>query len=206
MYLIGLTGGIASGKSLVSARLVELGAILVDADVLARQVVEPGTPGLAAIAEHFGPGVIAADGTLDRPALGAIIFADPEQREVLNGITHPAVWQRARELFAAAPEGSVVVYDVPLLVEGAKGRQLDFDLVVVVDASMDTRLHRLMELRGMSREEAGHRLSSQATDAERLAVADVVIDNNGSIESTLQQVDSLWAKARALSGAEPKLE
>jgi len=205
MYLIGLTGGIASGKSLVSARLVELGAILVDADVLAREVVEPGTPGLAAIAEHFGANVIAADGSLDRPALGAIIFADPEQREVLNGITHPAVWRRARELFAAAPEGSVVVYDVPLLVEGAKGRKLDFDLVVVVDASTETRMRRLVELRGMTREEAGHRLSSQATDAERLAVADVVIDNNGTVDTTIQQVDSLWAKAVALSGAEPKL-
>ena len=205
MYLIGLTGGIASGKSLVSARLVELGAIIVDADVLAREVVEPGTPGLAAIAEHFGANVIAADGSLDRPALGAIIFADPEQREVLNGITHPAVWRRARELFAAAPEGSVVVYDVPLLVEGAKGRKLDFDLVVVVDASTETRMRRLVERRGMTREEAGHRLSSQATDAERLAVADVVIDNNGTVDTTIQQVDSLWAKAVALSGAEPKL-
>ena len=211
MYLIGLTGGIASGKSLVSSRLVELGAVLVDADVLAREVVEPGTPGLAAIAEHFGPGVIAADGTLDRAALGAIIFADPEQREVLNGITHPAVWRRARELFEAAPKDAVVVYDVPLLVEGAKGRQLDFDLVVVVDASTETRLRRLMELRGLSREEAGHRLNSQATDAERLAVADVVIDNNGTIEATRRQVDSLWAKASALaatstvSGAESKL-
>lgn len=206
MYLIGLTGGIASGKSLVSARLIELGAILVDADVLAREVVEPGTPGLAAIADHFGAGVIAPDGTLNRPALGAIIFADPAQREVLNGITHPAVWRRARELFAAAPDGSIVVYDVPLLVEGAKGRKLDFDLVVVVDASIETRRQRLIEKRGMTAEEAGHRLSSQASDAERLAVADVVIDNNGSVEQTLQQVDSLWAKAVALSGAEPKLE
>ena len=206
MYLIGLTGGIASGKSLVSRRLVELGAVLVDADVLAREVVEPGTPGLAAIAEHFGPGVIAPDGTLDRPALGAIIFADPDQREVLNGITHPAVWRRARELFAAAPEGAVVVYDVPLLVEGAKGRKLDFDLVVVVDASQETRMRRLVELRGLTPQEAAHRLSSQATDAQRLAVADVVIDNNGSIDDTIEQVDSLWAKAVALSGAEPKLE
>ena len=206
MYLIGLTGGIASGKSLVSARLVELGAVLVDADLLAREVVEPGTPGLAAIAEHFGPGVIADDGTLNRAALGAIIFADPGEREVLNGITHPAVWRRARELFAAAPNDAVVVYDVPLLVEGAKGRQLDFDLIVVVDAALETRRQRLVENRGMSSEEAGHRLNSQASDAERLAVADVVIDNNGSVEATIAQVDSLWAKAQSLSGAEPKLE
>jgi dephospho-CoA kinase len=200
MYLIGLTGGIASGKSLVSSRLAEHGATIVDADVLARDVVEPGTPGLAAIVEHFGPDVISPDGTLNRPALGAIIFADPEQREKLNAITHPAVWRRARELFSAAAADEVVVYDVPLLVEGAKGRQLDFDLVVVVDASAATRLQRLMQLRGMTREEAGHRLNSQASDAERLAVADVVIDNNGSIEQTLEQVDALWAKAQQAVG------
>ena len=206
MYLIGLTGGIASGKSLVSTRLAEHGARIVDADVLAREVVEPGTPGLAAIAEHFGPSVIGEDGSLNRPALGAIIFSDPEQREALNQITHPAVWRRARELFEAAGPTDVVVYDVPLLVEGSKGRQLDFDLVVVVHASTDTRLHRLMERRGLTREEAGHRLNSQATDTERLAIADVVIDNNGTIEQTIAQVDSLWAKARALSGAEPKLD
>ena len=192
MYLIGLTGGIASGKSLVSSRLAELGATIVDADVLAREVVEPGTPGLAAIAEHFGSSVLNEDGTLNRPALGAIIFADPEQREKLNAITHPAVWRRARELFDAAAADEVVVYDVPLLVEGAKGRQLDFDLIVVVDASAETRLHRLVELRGLTRDEAQHRLNSQASDAERLAVADVVIDNNGTIDETLLAVDKLW--------------
>ena len=206
MYLIGLTGGIASGKSLVSTRLAELGATIVDADVLAREVVEPGTDGLAQIARHFGPEVLLADGTLNRPALGAIIFADPEQREKLNSITHPAVWRRARELFDQAAADEVVVYDVPLLVEGAKGRQLDFDLIVVIDATLETRRQRLVENRGMSSKEAGHRLNSQASDAERLAVADVVIDNNGSVEATITQVDSLWAKAQSLSGAEPKLE
>ena len=200
MYLIGLTGGIASGKSLASARLAELGATIVDADVLAREVVEPGTAGLAAIAQHFGPEVLLADGTLNRPALGAIIFADPEQREKLNSITHPAVWRRARELFDQAAADEVVVYDVPLLVEGAKGRQLDFDLIVVVDASAETRLQRLVQLRGMTREEAGHRLNSQASDAERLAVADVVIDNNGTVEATIEQVDALWAKAQHAVG------
>ena len=210
MYLIGLTGGIASGKSLVSTRLAEHGAVIVDADVLAREVVEPGTEGLSQIVEHFGPAVIAADGTLDRPALGAIIFSDPEQREKLNAITHPAVWKRARELFEKAALDDVVVYDVPLLVEGAKGRQLDFDLIVVVNASTETRLQRLMELRGMTREEAMHRLNSQASDTERLAVADVVIDNNGSVEEALAQVDALWAKASAaasgVSEALPKLK
>ena len=210
MYLIGLTGGIASGKSLVSARLAELGAVIVDADVLAREVVEPGTPALAAIAEHFGSAVIRDDGSLDRSALGAIVFADPHEREKLNAITHPAVWKRAEELFAAAPRGAVVVYDVPLLVEGAKGRQLDFDLIVVVDATIETRLHRLIDKRGMTREEAMHRLNSQASDAERLAVADVVIENHGSIAHTLEQVDALWASASAhaasaVSGAESTL-
>lgn len=203
MFLIGLTGGIASGKSLVSSRLAALGATIVDADVLAREVVEPGTPGLAAIEQHFGPGVILPDGTLNRPALGAIIFADPEQREKLNAITHPAVWKRARELFDQAGEHEVVVYDVPLLVEGAKGRQLDFDLVVVVDASAETRLQRLVEHRGMAVDEARNRISSQASDAERLAVADVVIDNNGTIEQTLEQVDALWAKAQQSVGGQP---
>ena len=210
MYLIGLTGGIASGKSLVSTRLAERGAVIVDADVLAREVVEPGTEGLAQIADHFGPTVIAADGSLNRPALGAIIFSDPEQREKLNAITHPAVWKRARELFDQAAMDEVVVYDVPLLVEGAKGRQLDFDLIVVVNASTETRLHRLTELRGMTHDEAMHRLNSQASDTERLAVADVVIDNNGSVDETLEQVDALWAtvssRASAVSGAVPKLD
>ena len=197
MYLIGLTGGIASGKSLVSTRLAELGAVIVDADVLGREVVEPGTAGLAQIAEHFGATVITPDGSLDRAALGAIIFSDPEQREKLNAITHPAVWKRARELFDQAAVDDVVVYDVPLLVEGARGRQLDFDLIVVVNASTETRIHRLTELRGMTHDEAMHRLNSQASDTERLAVADVVIDNNGTIEETLEQVDALWAKASA---------
>lgn len=205
MYLIGLTGGIASGKSLVSARLAELGAVIVDADVLAREVVEPGTPALAAIAKHFGSSVIRDDGSLDRPALGAIVFADPHEREKLNAITHPAVWKRAKELFAAAAPDAIVVYDVPLLVEGSKDRQLDFDLIVVVNASTDTRLHRLMELRGMTREEAMHRLNSQASDAERLAVADLVIENGGSVEETIEQVDALWATASAVSEALPKL-
>jgi dephospho-CoA kinase len=138
MYLIGLTGGIASGKSVVAKRLAERGAVVVDADVLAREVVEPGTPALAAIADHFGPGVIADDGSLDRPALGAVIFSDPAERLALNAITHPAVWKRARELFAAAERDdpdAVVVYDVPLLVEAAGDRPIRFDLVVVVNAS-----------------------------------------------------------------------
>ena len=199
MYLIGLTGGIASGKSSVASRLAERGAVVVDADKVAREVVEPGTPALAAIADHFGAGVLTADGSLDRAALGAIVFSDPEQRLVLNGITHPAVWERTRALIAEAEArdpGAVVVYDVPLLLEGKGKRPIDFDLVVVVDASAATRLRRLVELRGLTEQEAKHRIDSQATDAERLAIADVVIDSDGALERTLAQADALWESVR----------
>ena len=204
MYLIGLTGGIASGKSVVAKRLAELGAVHVDADVLAREVVEPGTPGLAAIEQRFGSSVISADGTLDRQALGAIVFSDPEAREALNAITHPAVWARAKELFdaaAAADRNAVVVYDVPLLVEASSARPMRFDLIVVVHADTEIRLRRLVELRGMTRQEAAHRVNSQASDAERLAIADIVIDSNGTLEETLAQADALWAMAAAASRA-----
>jgi len=200
MYLIGLTGGIASGKSVVAARLAERGAVVVDADKLAREVVEPGTPALAAIADRFGADVISADGSLNRPALGAIIFTDPEARLALNAITHPAVWKRARELFAEAESAdpdAVVVYDVPLLAEAAADRPITFDLVVVVDASAETRLKRLVELRGLSEDEARQRISSQASDAERLALADVVIASDGSLADTLAQADALYARVRA---------
>ena len=200
MYLIGLTGGIASGKSVVAARLAERGAVVVDADKLAREVVEPGTPALAAIADRFGADVIAADGSLNRPALGAIIFTDPEARLALNAITHPAVWKRARELFAEAESAdpdAVVVYDVPLLAEAAADRPITFDLVVVVGASAETRLKRLVELRGLSEDEARHRISSQASDAERLALADVVVASDGSLAETLAQADALYARVRA---------
>lgn len=196
VYLIGLTGGIASGKSVVAARLAELGAVHIDADMLAREVVEPGTTGLALIAERFGPSVIREDGTLDRPALGSIIFSDPAARLALNEITHPAVLalgkQRMAEATAANPS-AVIVYDVPLLVEASKrdGHHA-FDIVVVVDASAEIRIRRLVALRGLSRAEAAKRLNSQANDAERLAVADVVIDSNGTLEATLRQTDELW--------------
>jgi dephospho-CoA kinase len=196
MYLIGLTGGIASGKSVVSSRLRELGAVVVDADVLAREVVEPGQPALAAIADAFGPRVIADDGSLDRAALGAIIFSDADQRAVLNGITHPAVWRRAKELFAEAERvdpGAIVVYDVPLLAEAAANRPITFDLVVVVNASAETRVERLVTLRGLSPDESWRRISSQASDEQRLSIADVVIDSNGTIDETLAQVDALWS-------------
>lgn len=210
MYLIGLTGGIASGKSVVAKRLAERGAVVVDADVLAREVVEPGTPALAAIAERFGPGVISDDGSLNRPALGAVIFTDPEQRLALNAITHPAVWKRARELFDAAERDdpdAIVVYDVPLLVEAAGERPIRFDEVVVVNASTATRLKRLVELRGLTEDEAKHRLNSQATDTERLAIADVVIESDGTLDETLAQADALYQRiAQRVSEADRKLD
>jgi dephospho-CoA kinase len=196
MKLIGLTGGIASGKSTVAKRLVDHGAVLVDADVLAREVVEPGTPGLAEIERVFGPAVLSSDGSLNRPALGAIIFADADKRERLNAITHPAIWKRGLELFAEAEAGDpdvVVVYDVPLLAEAAEDRPMNFDLVVVVQADLETRIDRMVELRGMSRAEAESRLRAQASDDSRLKLADVVIDSNGTIENTLEQADALWA-------------
>ena len=184
-----------------------------DADLLAREVVEPGTDGLAAIEQEFGADVIAADGTLNRPALGAIIFSDPKARLALNAITHPAVWKRAKELIAAAEAenpAAVIVYDVPLLVESAGSRPMTFDLVVVVNAAADVRLERMIELRGMTREDATQRIASQATDAERLAVADVVIDTNGSMDETMRQTDALWAnvsaRASGMSDPLPKLE
>lgn len=200
MRLVAVTGGIASGKSTVGKRLAELGAIVIDADVLAREVVEPGTAGLAAIEQAFGASVISADGTLNRPALGAIIFADADKREQLNAITHPAIWARARELFdAAAAEDpdAVLVYDVPLLAEAKGDRHKSFDLVVVVDADIQTRVDRMVELRGMSRAEAEGRLRAQASDADRLKLADVVIDANGSLDHTLEQTDALWRELRA---------
>ena len=201
MQLIGLTGGIASGKSVVAARLAERGAVVVDADRIAREVVETGTPALARIAEEFGGDVIASDGSLDRAALGALIFGSPEKRAALNAITHPAVGIRSKQLFAAAEAadpGAIVVYDVPLLVDA--GRTDEFDLVVVVNASTETRVTRMIELRGMTRDEAMHRINSQATNTERLAIADVVIDSNGTLEQTLAQADALWEKLSARVG------
>jgi dephospho-CoA kinase len=199
VYLIGLTGGIASGKSVVANRLAEHGAIHIDADVLAREVVEPGTPGLAAIVAEFGDGVLREDGSLDRQALGGLVFGDESKRAKLNAITHPAVWSRANELIAQAsandPHASIV-YDVPLLAEAGALRHIVFDLIVVVHAEAETRIRRMIELRGMTREEAVHRLNSQASDAERLAIADVVIDSNGSLEETLEQADQLWDRAK----------
>jgi dephospho-CoA kinase len=198
VQLIAVTGGIASGKSAVAARLAELGAVVVDADRIAREVVEPGTPALERIAREFGPEFLTADGALDRARLGALIFAEPEKRLLLNAITHPAVAERSHALFAAAAAAdpdAVVVYDVPLLVDAE--RTGEFDLVVVVVASPEARIRRMVELRGMTREDAERRIASQATDAERVAIADVVIDADGTLDETRAQVDTLWGRLRS---------
>lgn len=195
MKLIGLTGGIASGKSTIARRLASHGAAHIDADQLAREAVAPGSPGLDAVRRRFGDGVIAPDGGLDRGALGALVFQDPDALADLNGIVHPEVRRIAAERIAAIADrdpDAVVVYDVPLLVE-AKVR-MPWDLVVVAEAPAAERVRRLVELRGMSREEAERRIASQASDAERRAVADVIIDTGGSEAGTLAQVDRLWER------------
>lgn len=195
MDVIGLTGGIAAGKSTVAARLAQHGAIIIDADQLARDAVAPGSAGLAAVVERFGSAVLDAHGGLDRAALGAIVFTDAQARAALNAIVHPEVHRLYRERLAAiAAENpdAIVVYDVPLLVEARSAEE--FSLVVVVHAPAQTRVDRLVTQRGLDRASARDRVAAQATDAERLAVADVVIDTSGSIESTDEQVDALWQR------------
>jgi dephospho-CoA kinase len=186
---IGLTGGIGSGKSTVSALLTARGAVVIDADRLAREVVEPGTPGLAAVVEAFGDGVVGPDGALDRPALAAVVFADPDARRRLDGIVHPLVRARALELAGAAPPDAVVVNDVPLLVE--TGQAGSYDLVLVVEADPEIRVRRLVA-RGLTEDDARARIAAQATDEQRRAVADVVLDNSGTREDLAAQVDRFW--------------
>ncbi len=189
---VALTGGIAAGKSVATRRLGELGATVIDHDVLAREVVEPGTPGLAAVADEFGPGVLRPDGTLDRAALGAVVFADATARERLNGIIHPRVRAASREAEASAVEqgADVVVHDIPLLVEA--GLTDRFDLVIVVDAPADLRIRRLVGGRGMTEVEARQRVAAQADDADRRAVADLVWDGSRGVEHLTAQVDEWW--------------
>ncbi|GAB2604077.1 dephospho-CoA kinase [Streptomyces capparidis] len=195
MLRIGLTGGIGAGKSEVSALLVSHGAVLIDSDVIAREVVAPGTPGLAAVVAEFGEGMLAPDGSLDRPRLGSVVFGDPERLRALNGIVHPLVRARSAELEAAAPKDAVVVHDVPLLAEnGLAGL---YDVVVVVDASPGTQLDRLTRLRGMPEQDARARMAAQATREARLAVADYVIDNDGPLEALEPQVRALWSRLAA---------
>ncbi|MET7854405.1 dephospho-CoA kinase [Streptomyces avermitilis] len=191
MLKVGLTGGIGAGKSEVSRLLVARGAVLIDADRIAREVVAPGTPGLAAVVEAFGTDVLAPDGSLDRPKLGAIVFADPDKLAVLNAIVHPLVGARSRELETAAAADSVVIHDVPLLAEN--GLAPLYDLVVVVDASPETQLDRLVRLRGMTEQDARARMAAQATREKRLTIADVVIDNDVPLEQLERRVGDVWA-------------
>lgn len=187
---IGLTGGIASGKSTVARKLEQLGAVTIDADVLARDVVALGTEGLKAVVARFGDSVLAADGSLDRSALARVIFADPQARADLNAIIHPLVRERAAELEAAAPAGAVVVHVIPLLVE--TGQQNRFDAVVVVDTTVEEQLRRLTRRDGLTQTEAEQRVAAQASREERLGAATHVIDSSGPVRETMRQVGELW--------------
>ena len=194
MLRVGLTGGIGSGKSEVSRRLAAQGAVVIDADLIAREVVEPGTDGLAEVVEAFGPGVLRPDGGLDRARLGDIVFADPALRSKLNAIIHPRVARRMAELERAAGPGAIVVHDVPLIAEN--GRAGAYDVVVVVDAPPRIPAERLVRRRGMTREQARARMAAQASREQRLAIADIVIDNSGSLAELDRQVGDLWAQLR----------
>ena len=194
MFRVGLTGGIGSGKSEVTRRLAVLGAVVIDSDAIAREVVEPGTPGLAAVVAEFGPEVLTADGRLDRHRLASIVFGDDSARARLNAIVHPLVGERSAELLAAVPADAVVVHDVPLLVE--VGMHTAFDLVVVVAAPPELQLDRLIRLRGMAEVDARARIAAQLPLEAKIKVADVVVTNDGSLQELDEQVDALWDRIR----------
>jgi dephospho-CoA kinase len=192
MYLIALTGGIGAGKSTIASMLAEFGAHVIDADRVARDVVEPGQPALTELVRQFGDEIVTATGSLNRAKLAQIVFNNPTRLRELNAIVHPAVQKAVLEKMRAFHSDDIVVYDVPLLVEAQ--RYLPFDLVVVASAPEDVRRARLIELRGMTETEADSRIASQVSEAERLALADVVIDTSGSLEETVAQVERLWER------------
>jgi dephospho-CoA kinase len=196
---VGLTGGIGSGKSEVSKRLAAQGAVIIDADAIAREVVAAGTDGLAEVVEAFGPEILRADGQLDRPRLGDIVFADPALRGKLNAIVHPRVGARMAELERGAGPGAIVVHDVPLIAEN--GLASGYDLVVVVDVPPRIQVERLVRYRGMTREQAQARMAAQASREQRLAIAGIVIDNSGSLAELDRQVGDLWAELRRRAAA-----
>ncbi|MHA4817383.1 dephospho-CoA kinase [Streptomyces aculeolatus] len=198
MLTVGLTGGIGAGKSAVSRLLASYGAVIVDSDRIAREVVEPGTPGLAAVVAEFGDGVLAADGSLDRAKLGGIVFADADRLRALNAIVHPLVRDRSAALQEAAGPDAVVVNDVPLLAENDLAGL--YDVVVVVDAAPATQLDRLVRLRGMAEDEARARMAAQATREQRLAIADIVVDNDGTQAELAERVQKLWEELVARKG------
>jgi len=189
---VGLTGGIGSGKSEVARRLADHGALVIDADALAREVVAPGTPGLTAVLDAFGPDLAGPDGSLDRERLGEIVFADPELRARLEAIVHPLVGARVAALTGAAPADAIVVHDVPLLVEAGLARNYDF--VVVVAAGVETQVRRLTEIRGMTESAARSRITAQAPLDAKLAVADFIVDNDGPLAHLPAQVELLWSR------------
>ncbi|WP_322755674.1 dephospho-CoA kinase [Frankia sp. Cas3] len=194
MLRVGLTGGIGAGKSAVARLLTDHGAVVIDADAIAREVVAVGTPGLQAVVDEFGPQMLCADGSLDREALGAVVFADPAARRRLEAITHPLVGAEATRRMADAPADAVVVYDVPLLVEA--GLSGGYDVIVVVVAPREVRLARLAD-RGLAREQALARMANQASDSARRAVADILVDNSGSPEDLHDQVAEVWKRLSA---------
>jgi dephospho-CoA kinase len=198
MLIVGLTGGIGAGKSEVSRLLGSYGATVVDADRIAREAVAPGTDGLAAVVEEFGQDVLSPDGTLDRARLGAIVFADEDRRKALNAIVHPRVARRSAELQQAAGPDAIVVHDVPLLTENRLAP--NYDLVVVVDAAPATQLDRLVRLRGMAEPEARSRMAAQATREQRLAIADLVIDNDGPLDALEPRVRAVWQRLLERAG------
>jgi dephospho-CoA kinase len=195
MLLIGLTGGIAAGKSTASNWLRAAGAQVIDADLIAREVVEPGSPGLAAIRDHFGPGVIKEDGSLDRAALGGIVFADEQARKALEQITHPLIGRRTEECIAAAPVDGITVYDMPLLVEG--GLTARYHLVMVVSAPQQIRVDRMVRDRGMTAEAARARMAAQATDQARRAAADIWLENDDSPRELEERLATVWRERLA---------
>jgi len=199
---VGLTGGIGSGKSAVSSRLAARGAVVIDSDVLAREVVAKGTDGLAEVVKAFGNDVLTAEGELDRPALGRIVFGDEAARRTLEAIIHPLVRSRAAEIEARSPAGAIVVHDIPLLVE--TGQADRFDLVLVVDAPVDVQLERLTSQRGMTDAEANQRIASQASREDRLAVADLVVGNSGTLAELDRRIDEVWTTLEQRAGRDPE--
>ncbi|MHB8452042.1 MAG: dephospho-CoA kinase [Mycobacteriales bacterium] len=195
---VGLTGGIGAGKSAVASRLAALGALVIDADFIAREVLAPGTPGLARVVAAFGPGVCRPDGSLDREALGRVVFADPDARHILEEITHPLIGARLAHQLAAAPPGAIVIHDVPLLVE--KGLAAAYDAVIVVEAPEEVRVERLVRLRGMSPEDARARVAAQTSDAHRRSIATFIIENDGGLDALDRLVGEIWSKLVADGG------
>ena len=196
MLMVGLTGGIGAGKSTVAARLAERGAIVIDADAIAREVVEPGMPALQKLVEHFGPEILQPDGSLDRPKLGGIAFVNDETRKELEAITHPAIGELFLRRVGEAPAGSVVIHDVPLLVESKRG--FEYAAVIVVEAPLDVRLDRLEE-RGVLRDDARRRIELQASDEDRRQVATWIVDNSGDLDHLHRQVDAIWSELERMA-------